>query len=67
MNEIVIHPIYELEAEWGDHSPFDVSLLPFQICNEISIEDVSSLFHDEMFSWVGDELSRRDRETLTSV
>jgi hypothetical protein len=67
MNEIVIHPIYELEGEWGDHPPFDLKLLPFEIYDSVFIEDVSSLFHEKTFSWVGDGLSRNDLETLSSV
>jgi hypothetical protein len=67
MNEIVIHPIYDLEGDWGDHPPFDLKLLPLEICDGVFIEDVSSLFHEKTFSWVGDGLSRNDRETLSSV
>jgi hypothetical protein len=67
MNEIVIHPIYALEGDWRDYPPFDLKLLPFEICNGVFIEDVSSLFREETFSWVGDGLSRTDRKTLSSV
>jgi hypothetical protein len=66
VNEIIIHPIYALAAEWCE-APFDLTLLPFDVCDGIAIEDVSELFSEKTFSWVGDGLGRGDQEILSGV
>jgi hypothetical protein len=67
MEEIVIHPIYALQPDWFEIPPFDESILPLQLPEEVALEDVSSFFDKDAFTHMKGHMSDRDIKTLSSV
>jgi hypothetical protein len=67
MEAIVIHPIYALQPDWFEIPPFDMSILPLQVSEGVTLEDVSSLFAEDTFAHMKGYMSKRDLETLGSV
>jgi hypothetical protein len=65
-HKATLYPIYAVATQWDDE-PFDVSVLPFAVAPNISVEDVSTLFNGDTFGWVEREMGRHDLETLKSV
>lgn len=66
MTELIIHPIYALTS-LCDENPFDLTLLPFEICEGVYVEDLSSLITERTFSWVRNEMGRRELEQLSNI
>jgi hypothetical protein len=65
-NHVTLYPIYAL-AGGGDEQPFDAGVLPFQIVEGVTVEDVRPMFTNDTFGWVRNELGRRDLEELEEV
>ena len=61
-----IYPIDGVSQSWQD-DPFDHSTLPADIVSGVTIENVKEMFNEETFSWMGDELGKRDIKTLKGV
>ena len=64
--KLTLYPIYAAGQAWDDE-PFNPAVLPFSVAQDITIEDVSSLFNEETFRWVEREMGRHDLEVLRSV
>jgi hypothetical protein len=63
---VTLYPINGVTESWQD-DPFDHSKLPVQIIPDVTIENVKAMFNEQTFSWVGNEMGKRDKETLTGV
>ena len=61
-----LYPIYAL-ADRADGLPFDTRILPFQIVEAVTVEDVTAMFTPDTFAWVRNELGRHDVEELQRV
>jgi len=66
MTRITLYPINAVAGVWEDE-PFDQTNLPAQILPDVSIENVSSMFTEDTFSWVHTAMGTRDLETLNNV
>jgi hypothetical protein len=64
--KLTLYPIYRL-ADNSDDTPFNTSLLPFKLLDDLAVEEVIALFDDNTFFWAKDELGRRDVEALKGV
>ncbi|OFV93743.1 MAG: hypothetical protein A3F68_11525 [Acidobacteria bacterium RIFCSPLOWO2_12_FULL_54_10] len=63
-----LYPIYWLADTITYDVPFNRGVLPFQIIDEVAIEDVSPMFNDGTFAWVTNEyLSTNDLKDLRAV
>jgi hypothetical protein len=67
MEAIIIHPIYALQPDWFEIPPFDKSILPLQLSDGVTLEDVSLLFDIDAFAPMKGYMSKRDLETLGSA
>lgn len=65
-NGVTLYPIYRL-ADESDEEPFDCAALPIQIVEHVGIEDVSQMFDEETFKWVGNAMGQRALEDLQRV
>jgi hypothetical protein len=66
VNKIVLYAINAVSPGWSD-KPFDVSVLPFSILPNVSVEDVSPLITENTFDWAKSTLKAEDLKTLKSV
>jgi len=63
---VTLYPVAGLAGAWEDE-PFNHSQLPATIVPGVTLEDVSSMFHDETWKWVAHEIGKRDLEVLERV
>lgn len=64
--DVTLYPIAGLAEEWDDE-PFDKSKLPELIMQDVTIENVSSMFTANSWDLFKALLSQRDMQTLTQV
>src|SRR5258708_33961681 len=64
--QITLYPIYALASDHEDF-PFDTASLPYQITEDVALEDVTTLFNAHTWEWVGNELGHRDIQELRGV
>ena len=64
-DKVTLYPIHGLGYAYLEPL-FDRSVLPLQVVEDITIEDVSQMFNEETFAF-GGEIGRRDREKLQRV
>lgn len=65
-NKATLFPIYAL-ADIIDPEPFDMRVLPFQVIEDVTVEDVTPMFNNDTFNWVQNELGKRDLKELKGV
>jgi hypothetical protein len=67
MKKLTLYPIYDVAQQWDDE-PFDFRLLPFQLCDSLSIRDVSPLLDEhETFGIVELALSPEDVKKMRNM
>jgi hypothetical protein len=67
VNKATLYPIYWLADGDPYEEPFDRSRLPFQIVDDVTIEDVSKMFDSATFKLFQTHLGRYDMEALRRV
>lgn len=67
MNDIVFHPIYTLARNRFDGSGFDLSMLPMQIAEDVTLEDISGLLSKESFATWKSFIGPHDFERLERI
>src|SRR5205823_5056826 len=65
-HKLTLYPIYALARAHEDY-PFDLQLLPYQIITDVALEDVTPLFNEDTWRWVGNALGQRDIDELRNV
>jgi hypothetical protein len=65
-NKVALFPIYAL-ADMVDGRPFDTKVLPFQIVEGVTVEDVRPMFRPDTLAWTQQELGRHAMEDLQRV
>lgn len=65
-SKLTLYPIHAV-ANVHEDQPFDPALLPYQVVEDVVLEDVTSLFNEETWHWVEHELGRHQIQELRSV
>jgi hypothetical protein len=64
--KISLYPLHAL-ADALDSEPFDTSVLPFEVVRGVTVEQTATLFNENTFRWVANEMGRHDLNDLQSV
>lgn len=63
-----LYAIYGLERKWENGEEFDLKLLPFDVGQGVTIEDVSTLLNPGSFNeYITREMGRRSVERLKEI
>lgn len=66
LSKIAFYPFAGVTGPWED-DPFDTSVLPATLVPGVTIEDVTSLINEDTFSWLADQLGKRDTEAMQAI
>jgi hypothetical protein len=66
LTKIALYPFAGVTGPWVD-DPFDTSMLPATLVPGVTIEDVTPLINEDTFSWLGDQLGKRDTEAMQEI